>query len=110
MSRCRIRKSKAWRIHPTRSRKPATGPAKLNSSVSLLSIDGVTSTSDDTKTNMYKFWNIEHMYTKGPAKPLAQALIDYMTNSDAKTIAASQDFIAITDMFPNAMSAHNAVS
>ena len=88
----------------------ATGPAKANSSVTLLSIDGVTPTSDNAKTNMYKFWNIEHMYTKGPAKPLAQALIDYMTNSDAKSIAATQDFIAITDMSSDAISAHNAVS
>jgi len=88
----------------------ATGPAKLNSGVTLLSIDGVAPTSDNTTTNMYKFWNIEHMYTKGPATPLAQALIDYMTSSDAKTIAAMQDFIAITDMSPDAISAHNAVS
>src|SRR5437763_1521944 len=71
----------------------ATGPVQGNSTVSLLSIDGVAPTSDNAKTNMYKFWNIEHMYTKGTAKPLAQALIDYMTNSDAKTILTMQQFI-----------------
>jgi phosphate transport system substrate-binding protein len=88
----------------------ATGPAKANSSVTLLSVDGNAPTSDNVKTNTYKFWNIEHMYTKGTPKPLAQALIDYMTSTDAKTIAAQQDFIAITDISADAITAHNAVS
>ena len=88
----------------------ATGPAKANSSVTLLSVDGNAPTSDNVKTNTYKFWNIEHMYTKGTPKPLAQALIDYMTSTDAKTIATQQDFIAITDMSADAITAHNAVS
>ncbi len=88
----------------------ATGPAMLNSGVTLLSIDGSPPTTDNAKTNTYKFWNIEHMYTKGPAKPLAQALIDYMTNADSKAIAATQQYIAITDMSQTAITAHNSVS
>ena len=88
----------------------ATGPAMLNSGVTLVSIDGSAPTTDNAKTNTYKFWNIEHMYTKGQPKPLAQALIDYMTSSDAKQIAAQQQFIAITDMSQDAISAHNSVS
>ena len=88
----------------------ATGPAMSNSGVTLLSLDSNAPTTDNTKTNTYKFWNIEHMYTKGQPKPLAQALIDYMTSSDAKTIAAMQQFVAITDMSPDAITAHNAVS
>jgi len=88
----------------------ATGPAKLNSGVTLLPVDGVAPTTDNAKNNSYKFWNIEHMYTKGPAVPLAQALIDYMTNADAKAVAAQQQFVAISDMSPDAISAHNAVS
>ena len=81
-----------------------------NSSVTLVSLDNNAPTTDNVKTNTYKFWNIEHMYTKGQPKPLAQALIDYMTSSDAKTIAAMQQFIAITDMSANAITAHNAVT
>lgn len=88
----------------------ATGSAKGNSSVTLVSLDNNAPTTDNVKTNTYKFWNIEHMYTKGQPKPLAQALIDYMTSSDAKTIAAMQQFIAITDMSANAITAHNAVT
>jgi phosphate transport system substrate-binding protein len=88
----------------------ATGPAKANPGVTFVSIDGVAPTTDKAKNNTYKFWNIEHMYTKGQAKNLAQALIDYMTSPDAKSIAAQQDFIAITDMSSSAISAHNAAS
>jgi phosphate transport system substrate-binding protein len=88
----------------------STGPAKANSSVTLLSLDGSAPTTDNAKTNTYKFWNIEHMYTKGQPKPLAQALIDYMTSDDGKSVAAAQDYIAITDMSPAAITAHNAVS
>lgn len=88
----------------------ATGPAKANSSVTLLSIDGAAPTASNVESNTYKFWNIEHMYTKGTPKPLVQALIDYMESSDAKTIETQQDFIAMTDMPQAAISAHNAVS
>jgi phosphate transport system substrate-binding protein len=87
----------------------ASGPAKANSGVTIVSIDGNASTTTNVQSNAYKFWNIEHMYTKGAASGLSQALIDYMTSSDAKTIAAQQDFIAITDMQPAAITAHNAV-
>ncbi len=87
----------------------ATGPAKANSGVTLVSIDGNAPTSANVQSNTYKFWNIEHMYTKGAATGLSQALIDYMESSDAKTIAAQQDFIALVDMQPSAITAHNAV-
>ena len=86
----------------------ATGPAKANSSVTLLSIDGNAPTTDNVKTNTYKFWNIEHMYTKGTPKPLAQALIDYMQSADAKMIATQQDYVVLSDMTPAAITAHNA--
>ena len=86
----------------------ATGPLQGESNVTLLSIDGIASTTANTKSNRYKFWNIEHMYTKGQPKPLAQALIDYMASSDAKTIEASQQFVSMADMSPDAITAHNA--
>jgi phosphate transport system substrate-binding protein len=88
----------------------AIGPVQGNSNVTLLSIDGVAPTTANTESNRYKFWNIEHMYTKGQSKSLAQALIDYMASSDAKTIEARQQFVSTTDMSPDAITAHNAMS
>ena len=83
----------------------ASGPAK-KSGLTILNIDNQASTPDNIKTNAYKFWNIEHMYTKGKPKDLAQALIDYMTSSDGKASAESLDFVAITDVPSSALRTH----
>jgi phosphate transport system substrate-binding protein len=84
----------------------ATGPAKGNSGVSLISLDGNAPTAALSESNTYKFWNVEHMYTKGQPGQLAQALIDYMASSDAATVAATQDFIPLTQMQSSAVQAH----
>lgn len=84
----------------------ATGPVKKNSGVTLVSIDGNAPTADMAESNTYKFWNIEHMYTKGKPGNLAQALIDFMASADVKSVAASQDFIPLVDMQPAAVQAH----
>jgi phosphate transport system substrate-binding protein len=87
----------------------AIGPALKESGITLLSIDGNAPTAASTKNNTYKFWNIEHMYTKGPATGLAQAFIYYMTSPDAEKIAEGQNFVPISQMSPDAITAHNAV-
>ena len=76
----------------------AASAAAKKSGLTILKIDNVEATSDNVKNNTYKFWNIEHMYTKGKPKDLAQALIDYMTSPDVKAIVQSLGFIPITDM------------
>jgi phosphate transport system substrate-binding protein len=83
----------------------ALGAAK-KSGLNLLSIDNQAPTADNIKSNAYKFWNIEHMYTKGKPKDLAQALIDYMTSADGKASAESLDFVAITDVPSTALQTH----
>ena len=76
----------------------AASAAAQKSGLTILKIDNVQATNDNVKNNTYKFWNIEHMYTKGKPKDLAQALIDYMTSPDVKAIVQSLGFIPITDM------------
>lgn len=76
------------------------------SGLTLLSIDGQAPTVDLVKTNTYKFWNIEHMYTKGEATGLALALINYMSSEAAKTIASGLSFINTNDMTQAAIQAH----
>lgn len=83
----------------------AYGPAKAGG-VTILNIDGNAPTNSLVESNTYKFWNSEHMYTKGPATGLAQALIDYMLSSDAASIAASQSFIPTSQMQASALQAH----
>ncbi|MGH7204525.1 MAG: PstS family phosphate ABC transporter substrate-binding protein [Candidatus Levyibacteriota bacterium] len=83
----------------------ASGPAK-KSGLSILKIDTVDPTPANVEKNSYKFWNIEHMYTKGKAKPLAQALIDYMLSNDGKAAAASLDFLPISSVPQNILKTH----
>ncbi len=87
----------------------ALGPAK-KSGLTMLSIDGSAPTADLAKNNMYKFWNIEHMYTKSDASGLAQALINYMASDYAKSQATTLSFIAVKDMDPAALQAHQPAS
>lgn len=63
-----------------------------------ISIDGVAESDANIQNNTYKFWNVEHMYTKGDATGLAQALIDYMTSPTAKQLAQGLHFIDITTL------------
>ncbi len=83
--------------------------AKVDS-IKTVSIDGHAPTLDQIKNNSYKFWNIEHMYTKGQASGLTQAFLDYMTSSDARAEAQKLDFIAISDMSQDAIQAHQPKS
>lgn len=80
------------------------------SKVTTLNIDGKTPGVDTVKDNSYKFWNIEHMYTKGPATGLAQALIDYMASDSAKQIASDLKFISTTDLSANTLKTHQPAS
>ena len=68
--------------------------AKLN----IVNIDSVTPSASTVSDNSYKFWNIEHMYTKGDASGLAAAFINYMGSSDAKSVADSLKFIQIANV------------
>jgi phosphate transport system substrate-binding protein len=83
----------------------ALGAAK-SSGLTTLTIDGNAPTATLVESNTYKFWNIEHMYTKGDATGLAQALINYMSSGASKTQATSLSFIAIADMSQAAIQAH----
>ena len=87
----------------------ALGQAKA-SGLTLLTIDGSAPTADLVKSNTYKFWNIEHMYTKGDASGLAQALIDYMSSDAAKTIASGLSFVSTSDMQQSSLQAHQPTS
>ncbi len=87
----------------------AYGPAKAGG-VTILNIDGNAPTNSLVASNTYKFWNIEHMYTKGPGTGLAQALIDYMLSPSGKSIAASLAFIPTTEMQQSSLQAHQPTS
>jgi phosphate transport system substrate-binding protein len=82
-----------------------------SSGLTILTIDGNDATNSSlVESNTYKFWNIEHMYTKGAATGLAQALINYMGSSDGKTEAQKLSFLNISDMQSSSLQAHQPKS
>ncbi|HLI06216.1 MAG TPA: phosphate ABC transporter substrate-binding protein [Ktedonobacteraceae bacterium] len=89
----------------------AIGYITLGSAKSLgltpMSIDGNDPTNSSLiENNTYKFWNIEHMYTKGQPSGLTQAFLDYMFSSQAQTEEANQSFLSTTQMSSSAIAAH----
>lgn len=84
----------------------ATSYAKKNN-LTVIKIDGVEDSDANVKNNMYKFWNVEHMYTKGGATGLAKAFIDYMSSDVAEVVSARQKdgFIALSYMDQAALTA-----
>jgi len=71
--------------------------ANLQSLVPV-TIDGIPASPFTVINDNYKFWTVEHMYTKGPATGLAQAFIDYMNNEHGGQIMQNSSFIVLHDM------------
>lgn len=87
----------------------ATGQVPSGGAATIISIDGNAPTAANVESNTYKFWNIEHMYTKGKPSNLAQALIDYMDSDQGHSEEATLQFVALSAMQQSAISAHNSV-
>jgi len=82
------------------------GASKGQEGIHTISIDSQAPAPDNVKNNAYKFWNIEHMYTKGSAAGLSQAYINYMGSDQAKMEISKLDFVPIADMNPSELAAH----
>ncbi|GCF09277.1 phosphate ABC transporter substrate-binding protein [Dictyobacter arantiisoli] len=74
-------------------------------SLTTVSIDGAAPTQDNVKTNTYKFWNIEHMYTKGDATGLAKSFIDYVKSADAASLRQKDGFMDLSAVSADAIAA-----
>ncbi len=83
----------------------ATG--KYNGKIKPLCIDGYKPGPTDAASNNYKFWNFEHMYTKGEATGLAASFIKYIS-SDAfqKADVPSLYFMSVNDLSSTAKASH----
>jgi phosphate transport system substrate-binding protein len=70
-----------------------------------ISIDGVAPTPANVETNAYKFWNVEHMYTKGAATGLANDFINYVKSPAAQSARQSLGFVDISQISASALAA-----
>lgn len=64
----------------------------------VLKFNGTEMTSDNIISGKYPIWSYEHMYTKGEAKGVAKAFIDYITSSEMKATIKKMGYIPISDM------------
>jgi phosphate transport system substrate-binding protein len=72
--------------------------AEAKKSLKTIAIDGVEPTKENITSGKYIFWSWEHMYTKGEAKDLAKAYIDYVMSDDNKKTASDLGFISVGEM------------
>jgi len=82
----------------------ASDYAKKNN-LTAVKIDGTDNSDANVQNNSYKFWNIEHMYTKGDASGLAKAYIDYVKSPDTASVRQQQGFLDISSMSQAAITA-----
>lgn len=67
-------------------------------SLNMLEIDGIAPNKENITTGKYSFWSWGHMYTKGEAKDLSKAFIDYITSEDNKKNVENLGFFSGSEM------------
>ncbi len=78
--------------------------AKKNN-LTVVKLDGNDDSDANVMNNTYKFWNIEHMYTKGAASGLAMSFIDFVKGPDEAANRLQQGFLDISKMSADAITA-----
>ncbi|NMM65615.1 phosphate ABC transporter substrate-binding protein PstS family protein [Clostridium sp. P21] len=71
---------------------------KVKENVKPLKIDGVDANEANIVAGKYSFWSYEHMYTKGEAKDLSKAFIDYMVNSENNELIKKLGYIPMGEI------------
>ncbi|UYM81720.1 phosphate ABC transporter substrate-binding protein PstS family protein [Heyndrickxia coagulans] len=71
----------------------------INNKVKALKVDGVEPAEENVKTNKWRIWAYEHMYTKGKAKGLTEKFIDYMLSDEVqKNLVPKLGYMPISEM------------
>lgn len=73
-----------------------TGDVKND--MKIAKIDGVEANKANITEGKYPFWSWEHMYTKGEAKDLTKAFLDYMVSAENKELIEKLGYIPASDM------------
>lgn len=66
--------------------------------VAAVKIGGVEATNKNIIAGKYIFWSYEHMYTKGAAKGVAKAFIDYVSGKENADSVVQQGYIKLSDL------------
>ena len=68
------------------------------STLDVLKIDGLEPTKENITSGKYPFWAWGHMYTKGEAKGLPKAFIDFISSEENKATVEKRGFFSGGDM------------
>lgn len=71
---------------------------EVKKNVKVVKIDGVEANKDNITSGKYSFWSYEHMYTKGEAKDLSKAFIEYMTSEENRPLIEKLGYIPASDI------------
>lgn len=75
--------------------------------VTPICIDGAKAIAEDVNSGAYKFWGIEHAYTKGPATGAAKALLQYVESAEVqRNDLLALSYLPISSVAPSALKAH----
>lgn len=92
----------------------STGFVTASSSASAPSpicIDGYKADATDIDSGNYKFWNIEHAYTKGPATGAVKALLQFVESSAVQTtLVPKLNFYSISSISASAIQSHTSTN
>lgn len=71
--------------------------AQADNTVKVLKVDGAKPSPETVKDKTYKYWRFLHMFTKGEAKGLTKAYIDFVLSSGFQKDTVSKEFYTITN-------------
>lgn len=81
--------------------------AQNQNDVSPICIDGYKATATDIDAGNYKFWGIEHAYTKGPAAGAAKTLLQYVLSDQIqKNDLLTLGYLPVSAVSSSAIAAH----
>ncbi|GAA3026505.1 phosphate ABC transporter substrate-binding protein PstS family protein [Tetragenococcus solitarius] len=71
----------------------------IDNSLQEIAVDGVEPTEDAIKSNDWKIWSYEHMYTKGKPDQAVKKFLDYMLSDEVQKGPVKElGYLPITDM------------
>ncbi len=71
---------------------------EVRKTVNVLKLDNVEAANANIADGKYPVWAYEHMYTKGEAKDLTKAFLDYMVSDAVKPVVEKLGYIPISNM------------
>ncbi len=81
--------------------------SSASSAPSPICIDGYKASATDINAGNYKFWNIEHAYTKGPATGATKALLQYVESDQVQNNdVPALNFFKLSSISQSAIQSH----